>query len=104
MQYGWTLQVPTMVSNIICASITLRVQGCTWSAMWSLENKLFVRGSVVLTWLGEYTHTQERFFLRWPYGRAANLDMQDGQKLSGCPPIGLDLVYLSSFSPSLRKV
>ena len=55
-----TLQGPMTAKDIVCASIGMRIQGCTWSAMWSLENKLFVRGSVVLTWLGEYTHTQER--------------------------------------------
>ena len=101
MQCGWTMQVPTIDNNIACNSITMRPQGCTWSAMWSLENKLFVRGSVVLTWLGEYTHTQER---ERPYGHAANPDMQDGLKLIVCPPIGSDLVHLFSFSPSLRKV
>ena len=61
MQYFGILQVPMIVKNIVCSSMRMRAQGCTWSAKWSLENKLLVRGSVVLTRLGEYTHKRESF-------------------------------------------
>ena len=60
MHFLMDAAVLMIVKDIVYTSMRMQSQGCTWSANWSLENKLFVRGSVVLTWLGEYTHTQER--------------------------------------------